>query len=51
MKKVTLLFSTLIFLIAISSCTPEAGPDHTQPNSCCGDDGNLPPITLNGGGN
>ncbi len=51
MKKVTLLIGMLLFLISISSCTPEAAVDQTQPMSCCGDDGNLPPLPPNGGGN
>ncbi|WP_157418069.1 hypothetical protein [Aequorivita capsosiphonis] len=43
MKKKITLFCALLFIMAISSCTPEATADQEQPQNCCGDDGNLPP--------
>ncbi|WP_193392794.1 hypothetical protein [Aequorivita aquimaris] len=50
MKKATFLIGILLFIIAISSCTPEARIDQAEPQSCCGDDGNLPPTPPIGGG-
>ncbi|WGF92648.1 hypothetical protein [Aequorivita marisscotiae] len=51
MKKATLLIVMLLSIISISSCTPEARIDQIEPQSCCGDDGNLPPPPPFGGGN
>jgi hypothetical protein len=48
MKKATLLIGILLLFISISSCTPEASADQSQPQSCCGDDGHLPPLPPKG---
>lgn len=39
----------LLFITAISSCTPEAAVEQTQSIICCGDDGNIPPPPIGEG--
>ncbi|MGB3342682.1 MAG: hypothetical protein WBA61_02100 [Aequorivita sp.] len=48
------IFSICLFGLlstGLLSCTPEAvNNDSNYPQACCGDDLNVPPIPINGGG-
>jgi hypothetical protein len=44
MKKLMLVFVTVILNLSLFSCTPEHIVDNTsKPQACCDDEGNLPP--------